>query len=383
MDNKPAITQPQESTKDILQPTLVWDLPLRLFHWAMVCVVFIAGVTGFLAPEWWLDIHVFAGFALGILLTFRIIWGFMGSQFSKFRNFSLSPAAVLQHLRAIRRNMQTEHLGHNPVGAWMIVILILVLSLLVLTGLLVSGGQENLGPLASVITFQVGAIAGNAHEIAAWVLVAAIVIHLLGVFVETQIFQHPVLKAMITGRKMTAHPLKIPAGRHTTKGGVLFLTICALLIGGGMFLTSFPPFGWQEIHVMGPYAEECGECHHAYHPGLRSGEAWNTLMLNLPDHYGEDASLDEDLTESIKAYLIENAAKTFDTEASRRIGLVETTSLRMTDTRYWKRRHKDIAQTVFRQSNIGSKINCNACHKDAASGRFDDTRIHIPEGIKK
>ena len=55
--------------------TRVWDLPLRLFHWAMVVAVVVAAITGFLTPEWWLDLHSVAGYALGVLLAFRLVWG--------------------------------------------------------------------------------------------------------------------------------------------------------------------------------------------------------------------------------------------------------------------------------------------------------------------
>jgi len=106
-------------------------------------------------------------------------------------------------------------------------------------------------------------------------------------------------------------------------------------------------------------------------------------MNGLPDHYGEDASLDAETANSIKAYLDANPAETFDTEAARRLGRIDTASLRITDTPYWKKRHRDIAAPVYRLPAVGSKVNCNGCHKDAASGRFDDVNIHLPNGDQK
>ena len=105
--------------------------------------------------------------------------------------------------------------------------------------------------------------------------------------------------------------------------------------------------------------------------------------MYLKCHYGEDASLEVETAAAIHRYLTANPAGRFDTEAAHRIGRVETPSLRMTDTPYWKRRHEDIAIPVYRQSNIGSKVNCNACHSDALTGRFDDSKIKIPDGGKK
>jgi len=371
-------------TKQPLPTTLVWDLPLRLFHWAMVTVVAVAGVTGFLAPEWWLDLHVIAGYALGTLLTFRIAWGFLGSHYSRFRTFPLVRDDVYRHLRSILHKKPQDHIGHNPLGAWMIVILLLVLASLVVTGLLVLGGQEKLGPVASVTTFQTGEAAGKIHEIAAWVLVGAVAVHLLGVFVETRIFRHPVLTAMITGKKVKAElPSGAPAGQHTLFGGFLFLAVGALLIGGGMHLAGRPASGWRAVQAPAVYATECGDCHHAHHPSLRTRHAWRAIMTGLPDHYGEDASLDAETAKTISTYLRANSAETFDSEAAQRLGRIDTASFRMTDTPYWKRRHQDIAPAVFRLKTVGSKVNCNACHTDAVSGRYDDAKIQLPPGGRK
>lgn len=383
MDRKLPKYPPNGNTNQIQKPTLVWDLPLRLFHWSMVGVVVIAAISGFLAPEWWLDLHIIVGFALSILLTFRIAWGFLGNQYSRFKNFPLTFSGVRQHLHTIIHKESHDYVGHNPVGAWMIIVLLLVLALLVATGLMVLGGQENLGPLASATPFHLGDLAGKAHQIAAWGLVGAVIIHLLGVFVETRIFRHPVLRAMITGEKMTARPPNAPTGTLAFKGSALFLAISVVLLGGGSILANNPPSGWRAVQVPEAYSSECGDCHHAYHSSLRSKEAWSAMVMNLSDHFGEDASLDEETAKIINSYLKENSAETFDTEVAQRVGRTNSISLRMTDTPYWKQRHQDIKGAVFRLSAVKSKVNCVACHKDAASGQFDDIKIHLPVGDKK
>ncbi len=367
-----------------VQTVMVWDLPLRLFHWAMVGVVAVAGVTGFLAPEWWLDVHVLAGYALATLLVFRAVWGFAGSTYSKFRSFPLKSDGVFHHLRSLLHKKSPDHVGHNPLGAWMIVILLVVLVTLVISGLVVLGGQENLGPLAFVTTFSMGKIAEDIHEIAAWALVGAVVVHLLGVSVETRLFHHPVLSAMITGKKKIAgsgpESDTISCSR---RGAVLFLAVTVALVTGGMVLSSIPPAGWRAVETPKNYIGECGDCHDAYHPSLRTGGAWRVIMAGLAGHYGEDATLDEETAKAVESYLRTNPAETFDTEIAHRLGRIETASLRMTDTPYWKKRHRDIDPTVFRKPAIGSKVNCRACHQDAASGRFDDSKIHLPTGDQK
>ncbi|MCW9035407.1 MAG: cytochrome b/b6 domain-containing protein [Alphaproteobacteria bacterium] len=384
MDTKAPQSSIHQKARSSPQSAMVWDLPLRLFHWSLVVVVSVAGITGFLSPEWWLDVHVIAGYALGILLAFRVVWGVLGSHYSKFGSFPFSIGKVFHHFDTLISRTPHKHIGHNPVGAWMIVILLLNLAVLVVTGIISLGGQENFGPLASSISSKIGAVATNLHEIASWGLLAAVAIHLSGVFVETFVFRQPLVLAMITGTKtmLKQTPAATDNG-HGKRGIAVFLTTAFLILVGGLIFSSFPPSGWKEVRFPTNYASECGDCHDAYHPSLRTRETWQSIMSGLSDHYGEDASLDSETEKEITAFLTENSADLFDTEVAHRVGKVLTPSFRMTGVQYWKERHKDISKPTFQQKNIGSKVNCSACHSDAVSGRFDDYKIHIPNGDKK
>ena len=103
----------------------------------------------------------------------------------------------------------------------------------------------------------------------------------------------------------------------------------------------------------------------------------------MPDHFGEDASLGKKAAADISVFLQANSAATFDTKVAQRVGRTDTASLRMTDTRFWKKKHDEIDEAVFRMRGIGSKVNCNSCHKDAMTGRFADANIHVPTGDNK
>lgn len=346
----------------------------------MVLVVAVSAITGFIAPAWWLSVHVAAGYALAVLLAFRLVWGVVGGRYSRFGSFPLAVAGLYRHLVSVFRGKPQIFVGHNPAGAWMIVFLLLALTTLVASGVVVLGGQEDLGPLAALLDFQAGVTAAEIHEVAAWGLLAAVVIHLIGVFVEIRIFQHPVLAAMlIRGKELTGAHSGITRAAQTARGGAWFLAIAASLLAAGVALANIPSPAWRAVSVPAVYLGECGDCHDAYHPSLRSRKAWQAIMDRLPDHYGEDASLDAETAAVIRNYLDANHAGTFDTEVSHRVGRLDTPSLRMTETEYWKRRHEDIDSGVFRLPGVGSKVNCNGCHGDAASGRFDDSRIHFPE----
>lgn len=77
----------------------VWDLPTRLFHWLLVLAVAIGAGTGFFGPEWLLGIHAWSGYGLAALILFRLVWAFLGSEYSRFARLAYPPRAVIRHLR--------------------------------------------------------------------------------------------------------------------------------------------------------------------------------------------------------------------------------------------------------------------------------------------
>lgn len=108
-----------------------------------------------------------------------------------------------------------------------------------------------------------------------------------------------------------------------------------------------------------PTREECGECHMAYPPALLPAESWRKIVAGLGDHFGEDASLDAALAAEIEAYLVSNA------------GPGDATKLRITEQRWFRHEHDFPAQT-WRKPEIRSPANCEACHRDAARGVYED-----------
>jgi len=368
------------------QTVAVWDLPLRFFHWSMVIVGVTAAVTGFLAPTWWLDIHILSGYAISILLLFRIIWGLMGSHYSRYKNFILYPPKVIAHIRNLIDRSAGPSLGHNPVGAWVIVGLMFSLSLMVLSGLIGLGGQEKLGPFAFILSFETGVRALSVHEFFSWALLFLVLTHFMGVVVEQRVFKHPVISAMVTGDvpvgdyQAAGNQAAPVTKKHTTIGAAIFVLVSTSAILIGISLSNKPAFGYTQIALPETYASECGDCHDAYHPSLRTSAAWKNILGTLEDHFGEDASLDDATIQEIAHFTSQQGAENFDTEVSHLVGRVDTESRRMTDTAFWKKRHQDIDDTIFAQSSVGSKVNCNACHSDAPIGRFDDSNIHIPQG---
>ncbi len=360
----------------------VWDLPVRLFHWSLALTVGVAAITGFLAPEWWLDVHVWSGYIIGLLVVFRIIWGFGGSKYARFSSFWFSFSEILAHLRNALRRRPSHYSGHNPAGALMVFALLAVLAAITISGMIVLGGQENQGLLAGFVSYNFGEAAEELHEFLAILLLFMIGAHLLGVFIESRLGRENLVRAMITGYKSGAAAGK-PSSPVSPSILRAMIIIAIIVFSGGASswaLSSVPPSGVITLPVNADYASECGDCHNAFHPSLLPAASWQRLMSTLPDHFGEDASLDEETGRNLAAYLKTYASEHWDTEAANNFRHVAAKApLSITATPYWKRRHADIAKPIFKRKAIASKSNCAACHKDAASGRFDDQMITIPQ----
>jgi cytochrome b len=119
--NELAVETPQE-----VRHRQVWDLPVRLFHWALVAAVISAFVTNRLGVAYF-NYHVWSGYAVIVLVSFRILWGFVGTRHAKFWQFVRGPAATLRYAFGLLRGSTTPYAGHNPLGAYMVVILLIAL----------------------------------------------------------------------------------------------------------------------------------------------------------------------------------------------------------------------------------------------------------------
>ena len=117
MDDHEAATQLTPPTR---RPVLVWDAPVRLFHWLVVALVTAAYVTLKLN---WIEAHVRIGEALLALVIARLLWGCFGNETARFRSFVASPAAAARHLRRLLRREPDVQVGYNPAGGWMLLLL--------------------------------------------------------------------------------------------------------------------------------------------------------------------------------------------------------------------------------------------------------------------
>lgn len=176
-----AAATPKETSR-----VLVWDLPVRVFHWLMVVSFALAWLTS--ESERWRLVHVTLGYTMAGLVAFRLVWGLVGSKPARFASFVRGPAAVKAYLASLRSGQPEHHTGHNPAGALAIVGL---LGLTVLTTALGWATYNELG----------GEWLAEGHELAANTMIALVALHLLGVISGSLAHRENLARAMVTGRK--------------------------------------------------------------------------------------------------------------------------------------------------------------------------------------
>lgn len=360
----------------------VWDPFVRLFHWLLVAALAVAVVTSLLLPPSWINAHIIAGTAAAGLVAARIVWAFLGPGAARFSSFVRGPRSVLEHFFELRDGSGRRHLGHNPLGALMILALLAAVLAVAASGTLALGGALKSGPLAFATSFAVGSIARQLHSFLAYGLLVLIGLHVAGAVFESRRTGENLVRSMVDGRKEIRAgdaPLPEQAARPAAAAGL----VMALLLGSAVLLTGLaerPALGVPSQPLDSLYAEECGACHVPYHPSLAPAATWTALMAGLSHHFGEDASLDPETGRAILAYLTANSSQAFDTLAAnvfRRRNPDDPLSI--TATPFWQRRHRHIPDEVFAAKSIGARGNCDACHADAETGRFAPSRTDIPE----
>ena len=212
-------------------PSRLWDLPTRLFHWALVVLIALQYATGefdLLDLRW----HFWFGYATLALVLFRILWGLFGSQTSRFSDFVRGPRAVAAYVRAMGRGGAKQSVGHNPVGGWSVLALLTCVLVQAVTGLFSSDDVDNDGPLAAHVAAATVKAMTRLHHLAQNVLLVLIVLHVGAVLFYRFVQRDDLIGPMISGRKALgeAPPLRFASG---LRAAVLFaasvLIVAALL----------------------------------------------------------------------------------------------------------------------------------------------------------
>ena len=184
----------------------VWDLPVRLFHWVVTALLVVQFVTGKLGGDL-MTWHVYSGYAILALVVFRILWGFAGSTHSRFASFFAGPVATYRFARRLFSREAVPQVGHNPVGGWMVIALIVVLVLQTVSGLLANDGVATAGPLANLVGIEMSNRFSDFHDHNFKVLLVLVTIHVCAVLFHLVFKRENLTPAMFTGVKSVPESL--------------------------------------------------------------------------------------------------------------------------------------------------------------------------------
>jgi len=188
-------------------PMRVWDAPTRLFHWAIVLLI----VTSYVSVQMnWMRVHLLSGYTVLTLLLFRIAWGFIGSDTSRFSQFLRSPLAGLRHLAQFNRREPDTEVGHNAAGGWMVLLMLMLLAAQAGTGLFANDDGATEGPLAKHVSKGASDWLSGLHGASFWVLLGVIVVHVVVVFLYAAFKRHDLIRPMFTGKKRLPAATRAP-----------------------------------------------------------------------------------------------------------------------------------------------------------------------------
>jgi len=211
----------------------VWDLPTRIFHWALVAGVIgllVTGTIGGNAMVW----HFRFGYSVLTLLLFRIVWGLVGGRWSRFGAFIYSPQSVINYLKG--RGKPEHGVGHSPIGAGSVFAMLGFLLAQVGTGLLSDDEIAFSGPLTRFVSGSVVSLATNYHKnIGRWVLLALVLLHILAIVFYLW-RKHNLVNAMLHGDKELVTP--VPASRDDTASRLLALAVLGVCAAAVYWLSS-------------------------------------------------------------------------------------------------------------------------------------------------
>jgi cytochrome b len=195
---------------------LVWDLPVRLFHWLLA-----ASFLGAFAIANLVDdesslfaLHMLLGGVMAFMVLLRVIWGFVGSRYARFGSFAFGPRTLVGYLRGALTGKAERYAGHNPGSSAAVWAMLAIALGLAFTGAFMSRGGE---------AFE------EVHEMLAWAMVVVVALHVAGIIWHTIRHKENIARSMIDGHKRGAPSDAIPSARAAV--AIAFLGLTGLWAG--------------------------------------------------------------------------------------------------------------------------------------------------------
>jgi cytochrome b len=209
----------------------VWDLPTRLFHWMLLLAVCVSWASQELEI---FRLHEWSGYTVLVLVAFRLIWGFIGSTHSRFNDFLSGPAGIIRYLRG----NWTPRPGHNPLGAWSIVVMLALLLGQAVTGLFNSDELMYDGPLFHALDSSWTDKLGELHDTLFWALLGFVLLHVCSVCYYQFVRKDNLLGPMVHGGEQGS---EAPA---SLRRALLVVVLCCALLATALYFAPEPQPLW-------------------------------------------------------------------------------------------------------------------------------------------
>ena len=220
---------PSFQFSDSSKRVLVWDFPTRAFHWLLVSLMVVSIVTIKIGGNA-MKFHIWSGYAILALIAFRIVWGLVGSYYSRFWTFTFGPGAVIDYIKG-----KTQYLGHNPLGAGSVFALIGAVLFQAVSGLFANDDIATEGPLVKLITKELSDKITGWHKFNEKIIYALVALHVIAILFYLIKKKQNLIVPMITGYKTVQERVT----EYEPVSTVLAALILAACGGGVWYLVNF------------------------------------------------------------------------------------------------------------------------------------------------
>lgn len=252
-----------------MKKSYIWTLPTRAFHWLFVVFILLAFVTS--EEDRLLNYHAIIGYAILILLVFRLFWGVLGPKYSHFKDFPISIKRVKKFLSNMF-NSEQKYVGHNPLASYVMIAMFVTIFLIILTGALTLGIQEGKGVFSylNISMFRDMELFEEVHEVLSTLLIVLIVAHLGGIVFDKLFHgKHKTLNSIFSGYKIVQKEELIKLNIFQKFIALIFLVlflgfiIISFIQPKNILVSSiYEPINYEKQNEL--FVSECASCHTLY-----------------------------------------------------------------------------------------------------------------------
>lgn len=235
-------SQSSESGAVTASKRLIWDLPTRLFHWLLVAGIIFQYVTVEFMDNA-VQLHFYGGYFMLGLILFRLVWGFVGSDYAKFSHFITGPVRVINYARTLFDSNSPAHAGHNPLGGWVVAVMLTLIALQAISGLFLTDDVFLDGPYRALVSGETQDIMNVIHHQGFNLLMLVIVAHVSAIVFYAVFKKQRLVPAMVHGKKVT-HEAAITSSRILL--AIVVALICAAVVYYAIAIA--PPAPAEELY---------------------------------------------------------------------------------------------------------------------------------------